>query len=320
MKIPFKRLRYALGGVFLTPLEVIIPRVPLPLIVPFLDLLFIIAYPITILIPSLKKTLYGNLDIAFGDTITKSEKNVIARRVLKNFFKMLPILIHYAHPRNHHKVEEDIDIVGREHLDRALKEGNGVIGLGAHIGSFVLLVIRLALSDIPFIVVTKEPRNEIIADKYRKWKELCNINYIDTYSYLGTRATRSILKGLRKNNLVYLIADERKKRDGILVPFFGKPALTVTGPAVLSMRTKSPILPIFITQRGKRRHVIDILPPLEIEKTGDIKRDIYAITEAANLVIENYIRRHPDQWGSWFNPRWKVQGPIEPEERPKGMA
>jgi KDO2-lipid IV(A) lauroyltransferase len=113
------------------------------------------------------------------------------------------------------------------------------------------------------------------------------------------------LRGLRQNRIVYLIADERKKRDGILAPFLGKPALTTPGPAVLSLRTGAPIIPMFVTKREGRKHVIEILPPIDIEKTGNIEKDIYNLTEAANNAISDYIRKYPDQW-AWTNPRWKI--------------
>ncbi|MBW1825278.1 MAG: hypothetical protein JRI87_12140, partial [Deltaproteobacteria bacterium] len=57
-----------------------------------------------------------------------------------------------------------------------------------------------------------------------------------------------MISSLRKNEIVCFIADEKKRRSEIYVEFFGEPAPTAIGPAVLSLRTGAPIMPIFIVR------------------------------------------------------------------------
>ncbi|MBN1574247.1 MAG: lysophospholipid acyltransferase family protein [Deltaproteobacteria bacterium] len=301
MKVPFKRLRSALGEIVISFVQFFFTRTPLFLTRFISDSLFLILYPFLYRIPSLRRQLFGNLRIAFGDQLTKSETRRLCRSFLKSLFRMPGEILYYGHPKNHDKLKRDITISGREHLEEALKEGRGVIGLGSHMVDFMLLTVRLAQSDMPFIVPTKAPRNKFLKEKYSEWWSISGVKYIDVDD--RERARDDILSSLKDNMLVYLIADERKKRDGISVPFFGKPALTAKGPAVLSLTTGAPIIPIYINHEDGC--VIDILPRIEYEPTGDEKEDIYQITAKVNKSIEDYIRKYPDQW-IWLNPRWKM--------------
>ena len=303
MSSPFKRFRYAAGGVLIDVLAFITPYIPIPLLYAGLDVIWMLFSPLQWLLPEVRHNLVANFSIVFGDSLPKRERRAIARRAVRNLLNVPVISVYYAHPKNLTRVLDDITFVGLDHLKQALERNSGVIGLGAHIGNFILLNIALAQTDLPFITVTKDPRDKNLKERYARWKRRCGLPWIDADG--GAATTKQILRALRDNSIVYLISDERKKHDGILVPFFGRPALTAAGPAVLSLRTGAPIVPFFIYEHARHKHIIEILPSLEVEKTGDHQRDIYLLTEKANLAISDMIRRHPDQW-AWTNPRWKL--------------
>ena len=94
----------------------------------------------------------------------------------------------------------------------------------------------------PFTTLVKESKRQGIAKGIRKIQKEQDGSFI--YMDPWSKAARQIISSLRKNEIVCLIADEKRKHTGIYVEFFGEPALTATGPAVLSLRTGAPILPI----------------------------------------------------------------------------
>jgi KDO2-lipid IV(A) lauroyltransferase len=47
-------------------------------------------------------------------------------------------------------------------------------------------------------------------------------------------------------------------------------------------------------------------PPVELIRTGDSERDIFENTRRFAKVIEEIIRKHPDQW-VWIHARWKTR-------------
>jgi KDO2-lipid IV(A) lauroyltransferase len=165
---------------------------------------------------------------------------------------------------------------------------------------FLVLTVRLANSDIPFVVPTKDPRNEMLRRKLRGWRDVSNVIYIDVDS--PDSGKQEISDCLANNKLVYLIADEAKKRGGIKVPFFGRDAHTAVGPASFSLKTGAPIVPIFVAKQNGR-FVVEIGPVLDgpPDRCEDAVRDL---TCRANKCIEDYIRKYPEQW-VWIQNRWK---------------
>ena len=301
MKIPLRQLRYVFGEAVLDLLEIIMTRMPLWLMRLGIDALFLILFPAFRLTAAYRKTVIKNITIALGKDYSKREIRRIARRAVRNIFRMPADIMFYGFPANFDRTKRDVRIVGMEHLTRALKKGKGVIGLGSHMTGFLVLTVRLANSEIPFVVPTKDPRNAMLKKKLRGWRDISNVRYIDVDS--PDKGKGRILASLKKNELVYLIADERKKRDGMLVPFFGKEALTAVGPAVLSLKTGAPIVPIYIAKEEKGFR-IDIQPPLA-GPDGDAKQPVMELTASANKSIEDYIRRYPDQW-VWTQQRWRM--------------
>jgi KDO2-lipid IV(A) lauroyltransferase len=291
-----------LGSSTLRAAEIVFPRVPLPVLSLIFDVVFFLLYPVLLVEPNFRTVVLPNINTAFGDSLTTCRKRRIAVRTMRRLFRMIPFCIHYAHPRNRRKILRDVRFEGLEHIREALAAGRGVIVVQAHFGNFILMTMAFARLGLPYVVVTKDPRNTVLRDRYTKWKRATSVRWIDADT--RSRATREIMRCLGANNIVALVADERKKNDGIPVPFFGKEALTTPGPAVLALRTGAPIVPSFIIDHRSSRYTVKILPPLPISGTRDHRADIYRVTEQVNHVIEDYIRRYPDLW-AWTNKRWK---------------
>jgi KDO2-lipid IV(A) lauroyltransferase len=77
--------------------------------------------------------------------------------------------------------------------------------------------------------------------------------------------------------------------------------------ARLALRIKAPVIPVFAPWEERRqRFVLHIGAPLNIEDTGDEAEDVRCFTSLFTKVIEDYIRRYPDQW-LWIHKRWRTR-------------
>ncbi|MDO9124225.1 MAG: lysophospholipid acyltransferase family protein, partial [Deltaproteobacteria bacterium] len=123
------------------------------------------------------------------------------------------------------------------------------------------------------------------------------------------------LNCLRRNEILYLIADEQQRRGGVPIPFFGQVAFTPTGPAILSLKMGAPILPMFILRENGTPKRLVIGPPIEIERTLHLEKDIETLTAKFTRVIEGAVRQYPGQW-SWLNRRWKTPPSPPPSPLP----
>jgi len=254
------------------------------------------------LVKKYRNRVFSNLSLAFGGEKNPKEIAKITKEVFFNFtLTPFETILTAAAPSG--QFIKKIKITGREYLDAALAKGNGVIGLGSHLGAFTTLGTRLAIEGYPFNLIINEgnfPKLwKRLGDHQRRWGQK---------PFSQKPATTSIKKSLnclRRNEILYLIADEQQIRGGVPVPFFGKTAYTPPGPAFFSLRTGAPILPMFVVREKGIPQTLFIGSPIEMELTSDRKKDIELLTAKYTKAIEDVIKQYPNQW-PWLNRRWKL--------------
>jgi KDO2-lipid IV(A) lauroyltransferase len=189
-----------------------------------------------------------------------------------------------------------VALEGEEHIRRALDQGNGVLALSAHLGSFTMIGARLASGGFPFSVVVKSPQDERLARLIDGYRTRIGIHTISAKP--RREAVRDILKALRDNRIVLMIADEFKSGD-VTVDFLGLTVPAPRGPATLALRTGAVTLPMFVTRRADKSLVLSVSAPIAPVEREDREQSVIATTAAYTRVIEAEIRRYPGQW-NWL--------------------
>jgi KDO2-lipid IV(A) lauroyltransferase len=96
------------------------------------------------------------------------------------------------------------------------------------------------------------------------------------------------------------------------VDFFGIPACTASGLARIALRTDAAVVPGFtVWDRVLHKYRLRFDPPVKLIRTGNEEADIIANTGQFTKVIEDYVRRYPDQW-LWVHRRWKTRPEGQP--------
>jgi KDO2-lipid IV(A) lauroyltransferase len=190
---------------------------------------------------------------------------------------------------------------GWDHLEAADRRGRGVFILSAHVGFWELVPPVVALYRGPMSIVVRP------ADNPHLDRELCALRERFGNEVVPKRgAARRMLERLRAGGRVGILIDQRvQPKEGIEVPFFGRPALTSPVLARLSLRTGAAVVPVaaFPEPDGRYRLVARpaILPP---EGARDDEATVAALTRRYLEVAEEDIREHPAQW-LWMHRRWR---------------
>ncbi len=251
-----------------------------------------------------RQTVYfANLRRVLGDTVTPSERNAIARRafqnLLKNYFDLLR-----AHRMTPAEIRTQLaNVHGLEHLEKTLQQGKGLIGGSAHFGAWDLF-IQLAAVHLNTRVVV--PNERIQPEKFFRYIQRLRASQGIEIVPLDL-APRALIKALRAGQMVGLAYDRDLTGTGPRVNFFGEPTQIPDGAIQLALKYNVPVIAAFAVRRPDNRSEVFIEPPLELERTGDLQRDIQNGVQKLAYVMEKYIRQYPDQW-LMFQPIWDQHG------------
>ncbi len=194
------------------------------------------------------------------------------------------------------------EIIGFEHIEKALAEGRGMIAGSAHIGNFNLFVLLAGLylkeqRDIVVPVERIEPEQYYELVKRQRASQGVEIVPVD-------QAARTLVKMVRSGDIVGLALDLDVTHTGPIVDFFGAPAQLPDGAVALALKYKSPFILGYARRLPNNKCIAIIEPPIEFETTGDLAKDTRAGMEKVIKVLERWICEHPEQW-ILFQRIWK---------------
>lgn len=247
-----------------------------------------------------------NLTRAFPEEYSPAEVERLARAVFENLGRTAVEIARSGRlllERNAHAVQID-------NLDRLLEargRGKGVLVLMAHFGPWELLPLIAALRYGPCHAVARPLDNPWLDDLLTGLRERRGNRVIRKRD-----AVQAVLQVLRRGETVGIMIDQHiSEKEGVVVPFFDRPASTAFAPALIAMRSGAAVLPVVILREGPGRYRVLVGDEVPVRKSGDLKADLVENTARFTAAIEAFIRMHPDQW-FWVHRRWKTQLPIDP--------
>jgi KDO2-lipid IV(A) lauroyltransferase len=195
--------------------------------------------------------------------------------------------------------EDRFHLEGREHVDKALAEGRGVVIGCPHLGNWDLGAAWFAARGYQPTTVVEPIEPPALFDWFCSYRRALGMGIVP----LGPDAGSELLKKLREGLMVGLVCDRDLAGNGIEVEFFGEQTTFPAGPATLALRAGAPLLTGANYFEADGRHHCVIRPPLDTSRQGTIKEDIARITQALAADFEVLIRRAPDQW-HMLQPNW----------------
>ena len=123
----------------------------------------------------------------------------------------------------------------------------------------------------------------------------------------------ALLAAMKAGETVGILMDTNMTPpQGVFVNFFGIPAGTASGLARIALRTDAAVVPGFtIWDQALGKYRLRFDPALELIRSGDLEADLVANTQMFTKVIEDYVRKYPDQW-LWVHRRWKTRPEGQP--------
>ena len=196
-----------------------------------------------------------------------------------------------------------IRLEGVEALDAALARGRGAIAVTGHVGNWELLAAWAAAIGYPITVVVRRVNDLRFHSLIVRFRAAAGVEVLVRDD---PRFVAAVGDALRRNRVVAMLIDQDTRGAGVFVPFFGRPAHTPPGAALLALRARVPVVTVFIERRPEGGHLVRVASvAAELPRGRDGVRELTARLTAA---IEAQIRRSPAEW-VWWHERWRKQPP-----------
>lgn len=201
------------------------------------------------------------------------------------------------------KLDKAIQCEGWQHVEAAMAGGRGLLLVGCHLGNWEIQSLYV-FSRIPMVGLFTAPKQAALTDALTQSRQRFGGQLVPA----GTGAVRHMLKALNQGKAVGIIADQQPKRGhGVMAPWFGQPAPTMTLVAQLAQRTGCVVLITSCTRNtdpGSPAWTLRFTPAA----TAIRDPDVALAATALNQALEAEIRRAPAQY-LWSYRRY----PVSPE-------
>ena len=239
-----------------------------------------------------KKIIDKNINIFLDKDSTVNKKKII-KNMWENYGKTF---IEYIFLDYFRKKKNHITLSGEENLTQVIKKNRPVIFISGHLANFELMSMEITKQNIPLATIYR-PLNNFFLNPFMEFlrrKYVCS-NQIKK----GIKGVRESIEYIKKKYCIALMIDQRVS-EGEKVIFFGRPALTTTLPAQLSIKFDLEIIPVFIERDKNNKFKVEFQKSINPKKF----KNKLELTRELNISLEKMVLRNPSQW-IWTHNRWK---------------
>ena len=265
-----------------------------------------LAYLVYVFHIRLRQVGMQNLAMAFPQKKTGERRRILRGEFISLGRQLAEVCLFPTYTREN--VSRVVVYDGFENFERALARGKGVLFLTAHLGGWELSAFAHSLQGHPLKIVMRSLDNPRVDALMRQYRTMHGNQTVDKDDFV-----RGLLSAMKNGETVGILMDTNMTPpQGVFVDFFGIPAYTAAGLARIALRTDAAVVPGFtVWDPALRKYRLRFEPMIPLVRTGDDDRDVIANTQAFTRVIEDYVRRYPEQW-LWVHRRWKTRPEGQP--------
>jgi Kdo2-lipid IVA lauroyltransferase/acyltransferase len=259
-----------------------------------------------VVMAKLKKTAEFNLRLAFPEW-TEAQRRSTLKKMTRNLGWMAA---EFARLPSYTKenIASVVLLDGHENFLAGQSRGKGVLYLTGHIGAWELSSFAHALYGFPLHYMARPLDNKRLDALVNQYRGVSGNKPI-----FKNESARVMLRILKGAGTIGILTDQNTMPDeGTFVDFFGTPACTTTGIARVALHTGAAVVPGYAYwDENLRKYRLRFEPPVDLVRTGEAERDIAENTQRFAKVIEEIVKKYPEQW-VWIHARWKTRPKGEP--------
>lgn len=188
------------------------------------------------------------------------------------------------------RVTETVSVTNEHLLMEAIAAKTGVIVALPHAGNWDHAGAYFCAKGVPLVTVAERLKPEKLFLKFLSYRESMGMEVLP----LDGRVLDTLADRLRDGALVALVADRDLSRSGIEVDFFGAPARMPAGPALLTIRTQSPLITAFVSYTDAGVHID--FKSVMLPSSGSEREMVQEIVQMTAVHFEDGISQQPQDW------------------------
>jgi Kdo2-lipid IVA lauroyltransferase/acyltransferase len=192
------------------------------------------------------------------------------------------------------------EMVGLENLTAAVAPEGGPVLVTGHCGNWEWMNLAIGAAGVPMTVAAREVYDPRLDDIVRRLRGRFGGETVLRGQGAGQRLSRA----LRERRVLGMLIDQDIDAPGVFVEFFGQPAWTPSGAAVIALRSRRPLVPGHARRLADGSFRLTFEPPIVPHFTGDLAADAGRLTAVLTARIEAWVRDEPAQW-VWMHRRWR---------------
>ncbi len=188
---------------------------------------------------------------------------------------------------------------GYHHIVAARAAGHGPLMVIPHLGGWEWAAFWLTRIEGVGVTAVVEPLDPPeLFEWFASFRRSLGMHVVP----LGPDAAAEVVAGVRRLDVVCLLADRDIVGNGAEVEFFGERTTLPSGPALLALRTGAPLLPCAVYFEGTGLKTV-VRPPVVVERQGSLRQDVARITQSVANELEALVAHAPEQW-HLMEPNW----------------
>src|SRR5882757_44655 len=274
----------------------VVPALPLPFLFGFGQFLGVCAWMFS---GKYRRLATRNLEIAFANEKSPRELRQLVRRHFRQLGANLLCSAKLTQMPPE-KILERVEVENIESMAREFRAGVPVVLVLSHLGTWEVFA-QLMPKFVGFVrnaSVYQGLGNRFIDKHVRRTRSQTGLELFDRHD-----GFELVIDLLRSGGGVGVLSDQHSGDHGVWTPFFGRLTSTSPLPALLAKRTRAALIAagVYTTGRARWRMVFT-------ERFDQTGASVAVLTSKINHVIEQQIRRAPEDW-FWVHNRWKTPEP-----------
>ena len=274
----------------------VVAALPLPFLFAFGQFLGVCAWMFS---GKYRRLATRNLEIAFANEKSPRELRQLVRRHFRRLGANLLCSAKLTQMPPE-KILERVEVENIESMAREFRAGVPVVLVLSHLGTWEVFA-QLMPKFVGFVrnaSVYQGLGNRFIDKHVRRTRSQTGLELFDRHD-----GFEPVIDLLRSGGGVGVLSDQHAGDHGVWTPFFGRLASTSPLPALLAKRTRAALIAagVYTTGRARWRMVFT-------ERFDQAGASVAVLTSKINRVIEQQIRRAPEDW-FWVHNRWKTPEP-----------